>query len=93
MIIICRNCNKKMEIGEFSGYATTYLIKFFVMPVVIILVAAIKDWLSEKKQTRGFIDGQMAALANNFGIACPKCKASDTPWDPADEMRPVEGKK
>ncbi len=93
MVIICRVCNRKMGIGEFSGYATAYLLKLFIKPIVVILVAAIEAKLSAIILTRGFIDGQMAALANNFEIACPNCKAADTPWDPADGMGPIEVKK
>jgi hypothetical protein len=78
-----------MGLPEFLTYAETYLLKIIVVTAIPFLIAAIKQKLST--ETRGFIDGSMAGLANNFKITCPNCKQVEN-WYPASGKKPKKVK-
>lgn len=75
----CRKCGRTMDLWEFATYVEAYFIKLVAAAAVPFIVTAIKQKLSSG--TRGIIDSSMAGLANNFEIACPKCKKPNC-WDP-----------
>lgn len=87
MIMKCRKCDYEMELSEFLAYAEAYLIKTLVVATAIpLLIAMIRNAFSSP--TKGFIDGTMSGLANNFAISCPNCKKADEPWFPASGKKP-----
>ena len=87
MIIKCRVCDYEMGLPEFLTYAEAYLIKTLVVAVAIpLLIAMMHNKFSTP--TRGFVDGTMAGLANNFSVACPNCKKVDEPWYPGMQQKP-----
>jgi hypothetical protein len=79
----CSKCGREMDLWEFATYAEAYLLKLVVKSsVVAFLVETIKHYFLT--QTRGFVDSQMAGLANNFNINCPTCKVAGS-WEPAPD--------
>jgi len=76
----CRKCGRIMDLWKFATYVEAYFIKLVAAAAVPFIVTAITQKLSSG--TRGIIDSSMDGLANNFEIACPKCKKPNC-WDPA----------
>lgn len=67
-----------MFFSEFITYLEAYLFEKLEKVVIEALIAIITKQISTSK--RGILDNHMTGLANNFKIACPRCKTMGS-WE------------